>query len=370
MAASAPSLGVIRLDYDYLPVPGDVDHPQSFAYNVFYRVVPGFTFEMCQSGVMTAQVREEFISALEYLTSQGVAGITGDCGFMMFFQRLARETSKLPVFMSSLAQLPAVTCAYAPEEQVAIFTANKRRLEPMRQLIREECGIEVHNNSTRFVIIGCEDVPGFESVAIGARGEEVDVTKVTLGVVGKAVDVLSRHPQVRAFLFECTELGCYSDAVRAATGLPVFDAITACDFFIGARKDNARFGGSWQQPAHTFGQGLGAASGRSAQPGDSPRSQFSQPHRQQQLRQEMLTNALEIQRLQRAIEQLAGQPAPWPAPQDTQPPAWHLQQQPSEPPPHQWQPYARPQQGGRPADVPHVPAPGQHPRRPTQLVFR
>ena len=47
---------------------------------------------------------------------------------------------------------------------------------------------------------------------------------------------------------ECTELPPYSDAVRAATGLPVFDAITACNFFVGAFNDNPLFGKQdWQR---------------------------------------------------------------------------------------------------------------------------
>ena len=35
------SVGIIRLDYDYPPAPGDIDHPDSFDYKVYYRVVPG-----------------------------------------------------------------------------------------------------------------------------------------------------------------------------------------------------------------------------------------------------------------------------------------------------------------------------------------
>ena len=55
-----------------------------------------------------------------------------------------------------------------------------------------------------------------------------------------------RPPQVyrynrRAILMECTELPPYSDAVRHATGLSVFDAITCCDFFISSCTDNVRF---------------------------------------------------------------------------------------------------------------------------------
>ena len=60
--------------------------------------------------------------------------------------------------------------------------------------------------------------------------------------------VLQRHPgRVRCFLLECTELPMFADDVRAATGLPVFDAITCCDLFINGRVDNPRFGiDSWQ----------------------------------------------------------------------------------------------------------------------------
>ena len=118
------TLGVIRLDYNYPPAPGDIDHPGSYDYDVFYRVVPGLTFEMCQSGKMSPEVNAEFIEAVKYLDSKGVSGITGDCGFMMFFQALARKHTKKPVFMSALCQLPAVTCAYHHDEQIAIFTAN------------------------------------------------------------------------------------------------------------------------------------------------------------------------------------------------------------------------------------------------------
>lgn len=49
-------LGIIRLDYNYPASPGDIDHPDSYGYDVYFRVVPGFTFEMCQSGVMSADV--------------------------------------------------------------------------------------------------------------------------------------------------------------------------------------------------------------------------------------------------------------------------------------------------------------------------
>jgi len=210
---------------------------------------------------MSREVEDEFIEGIRYLERKGVSGLTGDCGFMMFFQKLARQHTKRPVFMSSLAQLPAITCAYSRHELIAIFTANGRSLLPMRDLIRDECGVDPEEK--RFVIVGCEDVPGFEAVAEGGK---VDVKKVTPGIVAKAKDTIKRHPTLRAILFECTEMPPYSDAVREATGLPVFDSITGCDYFLGGMQDNKRFGkNDWQmqwdgqQDHYQFGSNLDAA---------------------------------------------------------------------------------------------------------------
>lgn len=241
---SAACLGVIRLDYDYPPAPGDIDCPDSFDCDVYYKVVPGLTFEMCQEGKMTEEVEKRFKESIKWLVEEKkVHGITGDCGFMMNFQSIARQVTKIPIFMSSLCQLPAVTCAYAETEQIIIMTANGKSLEPMRDLIRDECGVDTQDK--RYNIVGCEDVPHFGEAV--ANGDKVNTKKATPGIVKKAVEALKKYPKSRAFLLECTELPPYSDAIRFNTGLPVYDSITACQFFISGHKDNARFGlQDWQ----------------------------------------------------------------------------------------------------------------------------
>ena len=242
--SAAACLGVIRLDYDYPPAPGDIDCPDSFDCDVYYKVVPGLTFEMCQEGKMTEEVEKRFKESIKWLVEEKkVKGITGDCGFMMNFQSIARQVTKIPIFMSSLCQLPAVTCAYAEKEQIIIMTANGKSLEPMRDLIRDECGVDTQDK--RYNIVGCEDVPHFGEAV--ANGDKVNTKKATPGIVGKAVEALKKYPKSRAFLLECTELPPYSDAIRFHTGLPVYDSITACQFFISGHQDNARFGlQDWQ----------------------------------------------------------------------------------------------------------------------------
>ena len=161
---------------------------------------------------------------------------------MMYFQEKARRLTPRPIMLSALSQLPSVTAAYAEHEQIAIFTANEKSLQPMHDLIKKWCA--VNTDEDRYVIVGCEDVPGFEAVA---AGEKVDVAKVEPGMVAKALQVKKEHPTLRAFLLECSEMPPYADAIRAATGLPVYDAITGVDFMVSGRRDNARFGKLWQK---------------------------------------------------------------------------------------------------------------------------
>jgi len=252
-------LGIIRLDYDYPASKGDIDCSDSFGYDVYYKVVPGFTFEMCQSGVLTKEVEERFKYAVMWLVyEKNVSAISGDCGFMMYFQSIARQITTIPVFMSSLCVLPAVTCAYAQTEQILIFTANGASLEPMRDLIRDECGVDTQQE--RYHIIGCEDVPGFEAVALGTK---VKYNKTKPGIIKKVRESLEKYPKSRAILLECTELPMFADDIRKESGLPVFDAITACNFFMEGLKDNERFGlNNWQdqwdgvQEEYTYGDNL------------------------------------------------------------------------------------------------------------------
>ena len=111
---------------------------------------------------------------------------------MFWFQDLARQHTKKPVLMSSLVQLASVTAAFARHEQIAIFTANGRTLEPMHGLIARECGVRVEDD--RFVIVGCEGVPGFEAVEAGGK---VNTKKVQPGIVDLAKRVIADHPGAR-----------------------------------------------------------------------------------------------------------------------------------------------------------------------------
>lgn len=240
---NAPVLGVLRLDYDYPSALGDIDNPDSFDYDVVYRAIPGLTFDVCQTGEISEHVKDNCIKAVQFLNEKNVSGITGDCGFMANIQDLVREHTDRPVFMSCLGRLPSILNSINSDAEVAVFTANGNSLGMFKAELDKICGIADHSH--RLQIVGCENVPGFDAVA---EGREVDIERVSPGLVALAHDFLARHPKVKCILLECTELPPYANTLRYETGLPVYDAITNCDAFMSGYLNNKNFSiQGWQK---------------------------------------------------------------------------------------------------------------------------
>eukprot|EP00964_Phaeocystis_antarctica_P141049 scaffold106024_cov75-Phaeocystis_antarctica.AAC.1 len=129
----------------------------------------------------------------------------------------------------------------------------------MLQLIKEQCRIDL--GEKRFIIVDCAEVDGV-GIAI-KQGLEVKVEEVSPLMVTLAKETVKANPKLRAIIFECTELPPYSDAVREATGLPVFDSITVSNACVASMVDNPLFGKKgWQekwdgaQEDYTFGDNL------------------------------------------------------------------------------------------------------------------
>eukprot|EP00873_Tetraselmis_striata_P004808 jgi/Tetstr1/425072/TSEL_015536.t1 len=242
----AAPLGVLRLEYGYPPIPGDIDHPSSFPYDVIYRKVPGLTFELAQSGDLPEHVR--------------------DCGFMANYQRfVAESTAAAPVFMSSLCLIPTIMAGMKADAKLLVLTANSALLaallpnrydaplapaewgkcEITNAFLRKQCGCAVERPE-RIVNMGLQDLPGFQVVAEATSllSPEVDRVLVGGGIAERVVSYIARDATVQAILLECTELPHFSaPLLRNCTGLPVFDALSVCDFFQAAVDHGAEQAG-------------------------------------------------------------------------------------------------------------------------------
>ena len=211
------SVGIVCLEY-YLPfIPGDVGNASTYDFPVLYREVKGATFDAIivrQDPAMAPLI----VEAAQELERQGVKAITSDCGYFGAYQREVAEAVSVPVFLSSLMQLPLVLSMLAPREKVAALVANGASLS---DVFFERLGIV---DTSRVVFRGLEDKTEFRRTVLEEVGT-LDADLVEREVVEAALEVQAQHPDVGAILLECSDLPPYSGAVQAATGLPVFDWI-------------------------------------------------------------------------------------------------------------------------------------------------
>jgi Asp/Glu/hydantoin racemase len=61
--------------------------------------------------------------------------------------------------------------------------------------------------------------------------DQIDIEQASRDVVAAGERLVARHPEVGAIVVECANLPPYSSALRTATGLPVYDAVSFVHWF-------------------------------------------------------------------------------------------------------------------------------------------
>jgi hypothetical protein len=213
------SVGILMLDCNIAFVPGDVGNASTYDFPVQYLLVPGATGDAVV-GRQDPALTPGFVEGAQALVAQGVRAITGDCAYMGAYQQAVAEAVDIPVFMSSLMQVPLVLNMMAPRRRLAVLVANgqtvsDRLLDPVgiTGTVRERC-----------VFRGLEDKEAFSSSFLIETGE-VDVDAVEAEMVETGREMVAEDPSIGGFLLECSDMPPYSAALQAATGLPVFDWI-------------------------------------------------------------------------------------------------------------------------------------------------
>lgn len=223
--SAGEAIGILLLETSVPFIPGDVANATSYAFPVRFQKVEGFSVRRALSG--DPSVYGALRRAAGDLVQQGVRAVTGDCGFMGIHQRkLARELD-VPVFLSSLLQIPFITLLIGEDAKVGIVTADSRRLGAD---LLEAVGVP---DSTNLALGGLEDCEQFYRFAIEERGD-LDVEAVEKEVVAVARGMVAQDSQIRAILLECSLLPPYGAAVQDAVKLPVFDYITMINFVFSA----------------------------------------------------------------------------------------------------------------------------------------
>ena len=190
----------------------------TFEYPVRYEVVKGASMErLVYEG--DPKLLQPFIDAGWALINQGVKAVTGNCGFMVLYHDILAKGFPVPTFMSSLLQLPFISRMLKPDEKIGIITANSDTLTDKH--------LEIATNGMKvfLAVTGMQKQPNFYD-AIHAEKGFLDFDKVEAEVVEVTGNLLEEHPDIKAILFECTDLPPYAAAIQEAFGLPVYDFST------------------------------------------------------------------------------------------------------------------------------------------------
>ncbi len=209
-------IGVLMSDAVVPRLPGDVGNAFTFDFPVRYRVVRGATWDRYASA--DPSLLEPFVTGARELEAEGVRAITGSCGFLALFQRELADAVAVPVFASSLIQVPMVARMLRRDQQVGILTADSRSLTP-RHLAA--CGIE----DLPVVVWGSEHTPAFYDTFV-RNSDELDYPRARAGVVQMVRDLRAAHPRVGAIVCEGSNFALFRPDVQAETGLPFFDIVT------------------------------------------------------------------------------------------------------------------------------------------------
>jgi len=223
--SSGEAIGVLLLDTSVPFIPGDVANATTYTFPVRFQKIPGFT--VTSALAKDPAVYDQLLLAAKSLERQGVRAITGDCGYMGIHQQALARALDIPVFLSSLIQLPFIKTIIGPEAKVGVIVADSESLND--DLLRA-VGV---SDTSNLVIMGLQDQPNFYRFALEESGV-LDTEAVEAEAVAVAKQMKADNEDIKALLMECSLLPPYGAAIQAAVNLPVFDYITMINFVFSA----------------------------------------------------------------------------------------------------------------------------------------
>lgn len=211
------AIGILMLDTRFPRIPGDIGNPETFPFPVRYLRIPGATADRVVRR-KPADLLPAFIRGAQELEAEGVAAITTTCGFLARFQPELAAAVRVPVCTSSLLLVPLVHRMLGPKAIVGILTIDASALGAA-----ELAGAGV-SPDVPVVVAGLEGGAEFARAILEDR-PALDADAARQEHVRVAQRLSAAHPEVRALVLECTNMPPYREAIRAATGLPVFDIV-------------------------------------------------------------------------------------------------------------------------------------------------
>ena len=159
---------------------------------------------------------EDMIQLAKELEKEGVRAITTSCGFNAIFQEALANAVDIPVFTSSLLQVPFAQALVGRDRAVGVITASASSLSEKHL---RACGItdEMHP-----IVMGLENAPEWSKI-FDHPDDSFDMDLVTEEILNVARQGVKDHPEIGAIVLECTDLPPFARRIREELDIPVFD---------------------------------------------------------------------------------------------------------------------------------------------------
>jgi hypothetical protein len=195
-------------------LPGSVANAASYGVPVLYRKVPGVTGARVLAG--DDSVTEPLVDAARALVRDGADGITSNCGFVAYYQPALARAVSVPVFASSLLQVPLVAATLPAGRKVGILTFDATQLgdRQFRSAGWDPARIPV-------AVAGVRGLPAWE--VLSEPDGEIDPGAMWSDLRRVGQTLCSTEPSVGALVLECTAMCPFAPDLQATLGLPVFD---------------------------------------------------------------------------------------------------------------------------------------------------
>jgi maleate cis-trans isomerase len=223
-----PRLGVLLLDGKMAQVPGAMASPATFPYPVVHRVVQGSRPPV--SAADAESLLPLYVEAARELARQGVAALTENCnGQMIHLQQRLAATVQIPVVTSALFLVPQIH-RMMPSRRLGILAFHP---EAVTDEVIDACGWSARE--IRVAVGGVADSAAWREFLRTKEIPERLRPRLESDLVALGRRMLAEHPDLGAFVAECTLLPPATQALRDALGLPVFDILNALDLTVAGR---------------------------------------------------------------------------------------------------------------------------------------
>ena len=192
-------VGVLCLESLFPKPKGHLRNPKTFDFPVILSIVKGVDIPRLLFNP-TPELVEPFV---------------GSCGFLARYQQHIASEVNVPVFMSSLIQIPMVRVLHGPECKIGVLTASGSALGHSHF---EQVGTDIND----IFIKGMEGYSEFWETIIEGKRHDFDMEKLEKEIC-HAADEICAGNELDALVLECTDLSAFSHAIQKAIERPVYD---------------------------------------------------------------------------------------------------------------------------------------------------